>query len=756
MADRGAPDDELTPADLRRIRLQKHLSQSELARHCGVSRPYVAQVESGRLRPRPGFITLLSSLGADSEASSDPAERISELVARRPALTRTDVVKAFGRRSSTERRIDELLRAGRLEERLALGENRDSRLARRLFIAGTAPAISRPDPALGELRRDRELARMSQPELARRIGVTAAAIAKWEATGTVPPRRAEELVRILRAAPTASEIAAARNSAGWSRPELGRRIGVTGQMVRLWELGEPVSTKRRQALRLALEDARATAARPAANASEALLELVRTCEALTRTDLVGWRHRFQLNPGRAEVIIDEAAAASELHEERRLTGPRRWPVRYLVAGPAAAEPPSDLAREELRALREVAGLTPGELAERLGVSAGAVRGWESGPAKIPQARAPEIRRALAERSRERSLADEAAREILAVVARHPDIGRTELFERHVGERARSRTGLARALEDGLVHEVLVELPHRGPYWGLRAGRAEGDEGPALSAGELRRERQALRLTQRELAQAVGVTTSTVCGWETGKRIRARSAAALRDALSQAAARPWTGDVDRSLRAVTSAVERRPGEWSVPALLGRLRREGAEAALELALTEGIVHVEHRLIPDRRGRPIVRKRLYPGPGESSEEWPLAPEAQEIVEVRRAANVTQSELARRVGVTESAIALWEKGNSIPPGRRQNLRGALDTLSRSPAKARGRRLPRRDRPTVAQLVAEHPGSTRGQLCARVNRKRRLILATELAAAIASGHVQERRAGRRVELFLVQDRPEV
>ena len=164
VAQKRTVDDEFTAADVQRIRLQSHLSQSELARRCGVSRPYVAQVESGRLRPRPSFIAVLSSLGSDSEGSA-PADRILELVARQPALTRTDVAKALGRRSSTERRIGELLTAGRLEERLALGESRDSRLARRLFVAGTAPEISRPDAAPGWLRRDREMTGTSQTEL---------------------------------------------------------------------------------------------------------------------------------------------------------------------------------------------------------------------------------------------------------------------------------------------------------------------------------------------------------------------------------------------------------------------------------------------------------------------------------------------------------------------------------------------------------------------------------------------------------------
>ncbi len=202
------------------------------------------------------------------------------------------------------------------------------------------------------------------------------------------------------------------------------------------------------------------------------------------------------------------------------------PIRYLLPGTRVTEVLRTLAGGELRALRTAAELTPAQLASRLGVSAGAIRGWETGSATIPLARASEIRRVVEDRGRETSPTDEAAREILAVVARHPDIGRTELFEHHVGDRELSRAGLVRALEDGLVHEILVELPRRGPYYGLRAGRPELTPEPAWGGADLRRERQVLGLTQHELARAVGVTTSTVSGWETGKRIPGHRAAAL--------------------------------------------------------------------------------------------------------------------------------------------------------------------------------------------------------------------------------------
>ena len=512
------------------------------------------------------------------------------------------------------------------------------------------------------------------------------------------------------------------------------------------ELGHPVSAQRRQALRDALRQARAITVPEALTASAALLKIVASSEGVTRTELVQWRRCFRLDPCRAEKVIAEALSAGQVHEEKRFSGSRGRPIRYLLPGTRVTEVLRTLAGGELRALRTAAELTPAQLASRLGVSAGAIRGWETGSATIPLARASEIRRVVEDRGRETSPTDEAAREILAVVARHPDIGRTELFEHHVGDRELSRAGLVRALEDGLVHEILVELPRRGPYYGLRAGRPELTPEPAWGGADLRRERQVLGLTSTT-RWAVGVTTSTVSGWETGKRIPGHRAAALREALALAAARP-TGDVDRALRVVTSAVERQPGEWTAAALLTRLRRKGAKAALRLALVDGLLHEEHQLTRDSRGRPMVRVRLYPGPSKPVEALPSAPAGQEILEIRRRAGASQRELATLVGVTWSAIGLWEKGRPVPPGRRAALCDTLEVLQSSPGAPRGRRLPRQDRPSVAQLVAEQPGITRGKLYARVNRKRRSALADELAEAIASGLVCENRVGRRVELF--------
>ena len=129
-----APSTQLTAADVRKIR-RRDLSQAELARRCGISRSYVAQV-----RDQPAEYLRQTSSHASGPSALTPSFRaitpteLSTSSSDRPALTRTDVAKALGRRSSTERRIDELLRAGRLEERLALGESRDSRLVRRLFV----------------------------------------------------------------------------------------------------------------------------------------------------------------------------------------------------------------------------------------------------------------------------------------------------------------------------------------------------------------------------------------------------------------------------------------------------------------------------------------------------------------------------------------------------------------------------------------------------------------------------------------------
>lgn len=90
--------------------------------------------------------------------------------------------------------------------------------------------------------------------------------------------------------------------------------------------------------------------------------------------------------------------------------------------------------------------------------------------------------------------------------------------------------------------------------------------------------------------------------------------------------------------------------------------------------------------------------------------------------------------------------RGVEVPPARRESLQQVLDELADEESVKR--KLPRRDVPTVVQLVTENRGISPGRLGSLVNRKRRETLRRELTQALRAGAVREVRvddaSGRR------------
>jgi len=57
-----------------------------------------------------------------------------------------------------------------------------------------------------------------------------------------------------------------------------------------------------------------------------------------------------------------------------------------------------------------------------------------------------------------------------------------------------------------------------------------------------------------------------------------------------------------------------------------------------------------------------------------------ASEVRELRRRLNLTQEQLAQRLGVTVSTVRRWELGTSVPSPMAQRLIAQEDTLTRCP----------------------------------------------------------------------------
>jgi len=696
-----------------------------------------------------------------SSALTRDVEALVELVCRRPGLTETDLREAL---AMPRRRFKNALVGAIAEEDIERRWATGGSLARGAgrYFSPAAEGSNTAQWSGEELKGRRDRAGLSKAALARKVGVTPGAIATWE-RGGAPLGRADQLVAIFDTPPTGQDILDAVEHAGWSQSEFARRVGVSRATARAWLHGAPIPGSRCDTVRQAIREARNVDAAEVPSPREALLALLEDQPGgVRRTELKGWRSRYRLGREVAAQVIDAGITKGQAHWEQDFidVADHKRVVWRLVCGriPEAAEAPR-LPGSELRRLRDDAELTRREAADLLAVGYSTYVNWEN-DAPVPPARVTGTRYALKEAAKGRTPIDERSREIVRVVSRHPDISRTKLFERHVGDSQLSRRALERALGDERLHERLVELVGRQPARGLRVGPPPepADVGSALTGATLKA-RRGTALLQRELAQAIGASTAAISRWEKhGERIPSRFRQLIEDVLADTerrlpkrAAERAQAAADRALSSVVEGISRRPG-MSKQALLDRLSRPGVREALGQALEAGQVHEERRTVFDSAGRPHVRIGFHLGRGSEVGPPPDPIDPSEIRSVRRGAGLSQSELGQLVGVTQATVTGWERTKPVPVGRREALREILAKLRVEQTKSAGsRRLPRADVPSVAQLVAEQPGITPSRLLVRVNAKRRRRLAQELAEAIACRDVHERRTvlgGReRVEL---------
>jgi DNA-binding transcriptional regulator YiaG len=201
---------------------------------------------------------------------------------------------------------------------------------------------------------------------------------------------------------------------------------------------------------------------------------------------------------------------------------------------AAAPPPSDpLTREELRRLRDAAGLSQGEAAricatEQFPISSSLWRQWDRGARQINQLLATHVRECLrsqpradapARGGRRRAPLDETVALFVSAVNDEPESTWNHLWKR-CGERLDLPLARDRAFELGLVH---VKLKADFNAAGRPIQRKVWYTGPAgscdpvdlVSGSSLKDARSKAGLTQSEAADCFGVETSTLCGWERG-------------------------------------------------------------------------------------------------------------------------------------------------------------------------------------------------------------------------------------------------
>jgi transcriptional regulator with XRE-family HTH domain len=525
---------------------EHQVSHREAAALLGVSQPSVSRWAASETS-LPGWVLpkLVSLVGATRQATR--LERALEEVSESPGRSRS----AFRARGLRDADLEELIRDGRVVDlEVPQADSRGRLYTRRgLYTASAASSAVPKSPTDGSWLREQRLALGLTPnELAERLKLAPTTVRSWEnEIRAVPQGRWAQVHQVLAEPPVSGdEIRQARLAAGWTLAEFGAAAGgVRLSQVATWELGtRPVPTKRLGAVRAAVREASAVAAR-----RERVPEVVPKVVEWVRTHPGRTRQPF-LN-GHAHPELWAAALALALETGRVVerfapdNGPKpRRLMRLYVPGAAPPQPRHQLTGTQLRQARQEAGIKARDIGAALGMSGGAVNSWERrGEELVPDWWTERVLQALADLRPRRSQATDVADRLLAKVAQCGGIPAHKLLG-ELGRGRRTRAGraptvgtremLAELLEQGRVVEASATDTLGRVYQGLWL---PGDAPAALAhmtGEELREARLRAGLTQRQVAELVGVGPSKVTTWETGARqIPPGRAQQLLEALSNA-------------------------------------------------------------------------------------------------------------------------------------------------------------------------------------------------------------------------------
>ncbi len=294
-------------------------------------------------------------------------------------------------------------------------------------------------------------------------------------------------------------------------------------------------------------------------------------------------------------------------------------------------------------------------------------------------------------------------------------------------------------QSGILTE-LVEGPGAGPPGAPSLG--------SLIAAWRRRE----GWTKARLAEHMGVTPAAARCWETGKtfptpNLAARLAELLEIPLNTIEAlRPWpkgaantkadgSGPDRAGLARLMIAYRRRHGltQKALAGLLGVSMTSVADweqgrkfpewhSLVRLADLFGLSTEDIERLRPPHGTEAALRLLAPANASGLPDLGHRSLAWLMLAWRHRQGVTQAELAKRCGVTQSAVSLWEKGREFPQGRTllrlagvlglsgdtiERLRPALANAAAAPSRPAGSRrrirLPPGDDCSLAALIRGH-----------------------------------------------------
>lgn len=659
---------------LESLRRRLGLSRRALARHLGVAPPTVRRWERGDYPVSEPAAGRLQELATSLEPDR-PGQRIVQEVAAAPGTLSVAQVKARGIKEAAA--LDELLDAGELVAAVVVETDAKGRRypRRRLFPA----ALALRDPA-GEtlegawIRERRQELGWTMAKLGLEAGVSGSTVRGWE-TGhqPVPVGRAEELRQLLSPKVTGAELRRVRKSAGWSLDEMARRVGIGDRRrVAQWEGGaRPVPARWTTGVRTAIRDAQVAAAAGEARrrAVDAVVDAIGGRPGITRSELLHgrprWREPLETALGEGMVAEVEASVPGPTGMQRRVR--RLYPPDRLPALPAVS-----LSGAELRRRREQRRLTAADVARHLPVGPSAVSSWERRDVVPswyvePVLNALEVATPSLGRGGRRGAAPisaaEARERVVAAVAASPGASRHRVLEK-VGRSPVVLNELDRLIAHGevvaRVHPDSLGRQQRGLWL---AAAAPADE-PALAPfapGELIAARQAAGLTQKALAQRVGITPGKISQWETGARVPSSARVVQLRAATASGPDRAVDPVDAETAAVLAMV----GTGSGPTFteLRPWTREHRPAAIERVIAEGAAHWASVATTGTDGRRYQRRELHAGPSPATVAAADIP-AGRLMALMAAGSLDQSELGLRVGVGQTSVWRWTR-QGVPPAR-------------------------------------------------------------------------------------------